>query len=78
MAQIFQDDVGHGHAQGGGKILFRHDLLPDGVREKANQALCQILGITRLVELDSHSFAVGHLAKVFQIRANHGNSIGAG
>jgi hypothetical protein len=78
MAQIFEDDVGHGHAERGGKILFRHGLLPDRVGEKANQACRQIFGIARLVELDCHSFAIRHLAKVFQVRADHGNSVGTG
>jgi hypothetical protein len=78
MAQIFEDDVGHGHAERGGKILFRHDLLSYGVGEKAHQARGEILGIARLVKLDCHSFAIRHLAKVFQVRADHGNSVGAG
>jgi hypothetical protein len=78
MAQILQHDIGHRHAQSRGEILFCHGLLLNRVSQEAGQAGRQINGIARFVKLNCHSFAVGHLAKIFYIRAHDGNAVGAG
>ncbi|MGA7301752.1 MAG: hypothetical protein WBX10_15675, partial [Candidatus Sulfotelmatobacter sp.] len=76
VAQIFQDDVWHGHAQSGGKILLCHVLLFCGIRQKTDQTIREIFGVARLVKFNCHPFAVGHLAKIFQVRANDWNAVG--
>jgi len=78
MAQILQNDVRHGHAQGGGKILFRHGLLLHGISEEANQTIGQIPGVAGLVKLDGHALAVRHLAKILKIGAHDRHSVSAG
>jgi len=35
MSEIFLYDVGHGHAQCGGKVLHRHRVLFFGICQKA-------------------------------------------
>lgn len=77
VAQIFQDDVRHGHAQSGGKILLCHVLLFGGIRQKTDQTIREIFGLARLVKFNRHSLAVRHLAKIFQIGANNWDSVGA-
>jgi len=49
-----------------------------GIGQKTDETICQILGIARLVEFNCHSFAVRHLAKIFQIGAHDRNAVGAG
>jgi len=78
VAQIFQNDVRHRHAQSGRKILLRHSLLSRRIAQEADQAIGQILGIARLIELNGHAFAVRHLAKILEVGAHNGNAIGAG
>lgn len=78
MPQVFQHDIGHGHAQSGREILLGHSLLPCRVGKKSNQAIGQIAGVAGLVELNRHPFAVGHLAKILQVRAHNRNSVRAG
>jgi hypothetical protein len=78
VAKIFQDDVRHRHTKRHGKILLRHGFLFERVGEKANQALRQVAGVAGLVELDCHSFAIRHLAKIIEIGTNDRHSIGAG
>jgi hypothetical protein len=77
MPQIFEDDVRHGHAKRRGKILFSHSLLFCAIREKTDETFRQIPGVAGLVELNRHAFAIGHLAKIFEIRTHDGHSIGA-
>ena len=78
VAQIFQDNVRHGHAQGGGKILLCHILLFGAIGQKADQTIGKIFGVARLVKFNCHPLAIGHLAKIFQVCANNWNSVGAG
>jgi hypothetical protein len=70
MTQIFQDDGRHRHAQRGGKILHRHSVLLFLIGQKVNQAIRQILRAARLIELDRELFAIGHLAKICQVRTH--------
>jgi hypothetical protein len=78
VAQVFQDDVRHRHAQSGRKILLCHSLLSRRITQKTDQAIGQIPGITRFIEFNCHSFAVRHLAKVLEVSAYDGNAVGAG
>jgi hypothetical protein len=78
VAQVFQNNIWHGHAQGCGKILLRHGLLFHSVGEEAYQTSREILGVTRFVKLKRHAFAIRHLTEIFQIRAHDRDSIGAG
>jgi hypothetical protein len=78
MAQIFQNDVGHRHAKGRGKILLRHCLLAGRVSKEANQASGQILSVAGFVKLNRHPLAIGHLAKILKVRAHDRNSVGTG
>ncbi len=77
MTQIFQDDGGHRHAQRRGKILDPHSPLLFLIGQKVNQAIRQILCVPRLIELDREFFAIGHLAKICQIRAHNRHPISA-
>jgi hypothetical protein len=78
MAQIFQNDIRHGHTKGCGKILLRHLPLLCRIRQKTNQASRQILGFAGFVKLNCHPLAIGHLTKILKIRAHDRNSVGAG
>ncbi len=77
VAQIFQDNVGHRHTQSHGKILLRHGLLFRRIREKSNQALRQIVGVTGLIELNRHALPVGHLAEIFKVCADNRHAVSA-
>lgn len=77
MAQIFLHNRGHGHAQGGGKILHRHGFLFFRVGQQANQAASQILGVTGLIKLDGEVLAVSHLTKIAEIGADNRHPVGA-
>jgi len=77
MTQIFQDNGRHRHAQRCGKILDRHGLLLFLICQKVNQAIRQILRVTRLIELDRELFAISHLAKICQVRAHDRHPISA-
>jgi len=78
MAKIFLDHDRHGHAQGGRKILQRHDAQILGTLKQTNQAIGQVRRIAGPVELDGEILLVGHLAKVFKVGAHHGHAIGTG
>jgi len=76
VAQIFENNVRHGHAESGGKILLCHRTLAGWVGEKTNEASSQVPGVPRLVKINCHPFARRHLAKISEIGADDGNSIG--
>jgi len=64
LPQILLNDIGHGHAQRGRKILGRHDLQPRLILQQSLKTVCQPLGISRGIEVDSDLFALRHLAEV--------------
>ena|ERR1700678_3674382 len=76
VAQIFQNNVWHRHAESGGKILLCHRTLAGRVGEKTNEASSQVLGVPGLVKINCHPFALRHLAKISEISADYGNSVG--
>ncbi len=76
MAQVFENDRGHGHAKSRREILHRHGLLPFRVGQKLNQAAGQIQRISSFVKFDRQLFAVGHLAEIRKVGANDGYSVG--
>ncbi len=78
MAQVFENDRGHRHAKSGREILHRHGLLPFRVGQELNQAAGQIQRISSFVKLDRQLFTVRHLAKIRQVGANDGYSVGTG
>jgi hypothetical protein len=71
------DDHWHGHAQSRREILHCHRFLLCGIRQEIKQAICQVLRLPGLIELDCNIFTIRHLAKIGQIGANDRNSIGA-
>jgi hypothetical protein len=78
LTEILLHDVGHGHAQRGGKIALRHCLLFFGILQKPDQAAGQICRISRLIELNRQFFSIAHLAEIRQIGADDRHSEGAG
>ena len=62
--QILADDLRHGHAQRGCKILFGHFPLPRGILEQGDDFLRQIARIAHLEERDGDIFVIGHFAEI--------------
>lgn len=77
VAKILQDDSWHRHAQSCGKILNRHGLLLLLIQKEIDQAVREVLRVSRLVELNRQLFPVSHLAKIGKIRADDGYAVGA-
>jgi len=77
MTQILLHDGRHGHAKSGRKILRRHRLLFYRVCQKANEASSQVLGVPWLIKLNRQFFPIRHLPEIRQVRAHHGNTVGA-
>ena len=77
MAQVFQDDGGHGHAQCSKVILRRHFFLPGRIHQKTNQGARQVLCVSRFVKVDCDLFALSHLAEIGQIGAHNRHTVGA-
>jgi hypothetical protein len=77
LPHVFLNHIGHGHAQGGRKILGTHQLLPWLLPKQDFQTVCQALRIAGRIEVNGNFFALRHLAKVRKIRANNGHTKGA-
>jgi hypothetical protein len=77
MAQIFQNNRRHRHAQSSRKILDCHGLLFFRVGQEVNQALSQILRTPRFIKLNRQLFTVGHLAEIGKIGAYNRNAVSA-
>jgi hypothetical protein len=78
MAKIFQHNRRHCHAQGCRKVLHCHRLLLSRIRQKTNQAVCQVLSIAGLIKLHRQLFAIRHLPEIRKIGAHDRHSIGTG
>lgn len=77
VAKIFLNDIGHGHAQPGGKVLCRHCALLVGILQELDQAVCQPACVSGRIEFDGQFLALRHLPEVWQIRAKDGYSVSA-
>jgi hypothetical protein len=78
MAEILLHNVRHGHAKRRSEVLRRHLLLFFRVLKKSDQAIRQVLSISRLIEVDRQILSLRHLTEVFDVGAHDGNSVGAG
>jgi hypothetical protein len=78
VAKILLHDVGHGHAEGGSEVLGGHLLLLFRILEKSDQAICQVLIIPRLIELDRELLSFRHLAEVWDVGAYDRDTVCAG
>jgi hypothetical protein len=77
MAEILLHSIGHGHAQGSGKVSLGHRLLFFGIFQKSNQAVGQVSCISWAIEFNGELFAIRHFAKVGEIGAYDRHSVSA-
>jgi hypothetical protein len=77
VTKIFLDDHRHGHAQRRGEVLHSHFPLPVAIRKQMDQATRQIVRISRPIKFNCQLLAIGHLAEVWNVRADDRHAIGA-
>lgn len=78
MAEILLNNVRHSHAKCRSEVLRCHLLLLLRILEKSDKAVCQVLSIPRLIEVDRQVLSLRHLTEVFDVGAHDRNSVGAG
>jgi hypothetical protein len=78
VAEILLHDVRHGHAERRSEVLRRHLLLLFRILEKSDKAICQVLGIPRLIKLDRQLLSFRHLTEVCDVGAHDRDAVGAG
>jgi hypothetical protein len=78
VAEIFLNDVGHGHTKRRSEVLGCHLLLLLRILEKPDQAIRQVLSISRLIKLDREFLSLRHLTEVFNVGTYDRDTIGAG
>ncbi len=78
LAKISANDLRHGHAQSGGKILLRHGALLGGRLQQLQQVSRQIRHVAGAVKIDSQRLVLRHAAKIFNVGAHDGDTVRAG
>ena len=78
LAKVTPDDLRHGHAQGGGKILLGHGALLGNRLQQLQQVGRHVRHVAGAIEIDCQSLVLRHAAKIFNIGAHDGDPVSAG
>ncbi len=77
LAKVAADDLRHGHAQGGGKILLGHGALLGGRLQQLQQVDRQVRHVAGAVEIDRQPLVLRHATKIRNVGAHDGDAVSA-